>query len=119
MNKFTMIFITAIITSGLAVNTVAGDKMTISDTIQNNDSNNSPISVYEISNVDSVITAKVKGVYGSEFSTIEIETKNGIVYLTGKLNTQVEIDRAILSAQSVSGVKNVESTLVVGEVPKK
>lgn len=70
---------------------------------------------------DSFITAKIKGelmkdslrgVHLSPLST-HIETKNGIVYLSGQVNNQAEINNAIKIAKSVEGVKAVRSSLRV------
>ena len=71
---------------------------------------------------DTSITAKVKGLYIREklFSDkdisvtgVHIETTNGIVYLSGAVTTQAEIDNAIKLAKSVKGVKSVESKLTI------
>lgn len=71
---------------------------------------------------DTAITAKVKGMYVREklfgdkdisVMGVSVETTNGVVYLTGTVNTQAEADNAVKYAKSVSGVKKVESKLEV------
>jgi hyperosmotically inducible protein len=48
---------------------------------------------------------------------IDVDTRNGVVYLTGdNMKSQAEIDQAINLAKSVEGVKSVENKLVVGDV---
>lgn len=48
---------------------------------------------------------------------IDVDTREGVVYLTGdNMNSQAEIDQAMTLARETSGVKNVESKLVVGDV---
>jgi hyperosmotically inducible periplasmic protein len=50
---------------------------------------------------------------------IDVDTRNGVVYLTGdRMKSQAEIDQAIKLAKETSGVKSVESKLVVGDVKK-
>lgn len=68
---------------------------------------------------DTLITGKIKGLFLREklFSRNEIasgnrvETKNGIVHLTGKASSKEVMKNAIELAQSVQGVKKVESHL--------
>lgn len=71
---------------------------------------------------DSMITAKVKGMYVREklygdkdisVTGIKVITTNGTVYLTGNVDNQDQADNAVKLAKSVKGVKNVESKLVV------
>lgn len=70
---------------------------------------------------DTLITAKIKGIFLREklFSEKEIasgsmvETKNGIVHLAGKASSEESMKNAIELAQSVKGVRKVESHLVV------
>jgi hyperosmotically inducible protein len=51
---------------------------------------------------------------------IDVDTRNGVVYLTGdQMKSQAEIDTAIRLAKSVEGVKSVDNKLVVGDVKKK
>jgi hyperosmotically inducible protein len=50
---------------------------------------------------------------------IDVDTRNGVVYLTGdQMKSQAEIDQAIMLAKMVEGVKSVENKLVVGDVKK-
>jgi hyperosmotically inducible protein len=71
---------------------------------------------------DTVITAKVKGIYVREklfgdkdiaVMGVSVETTNGIVYLTGTVETKTEADNAVKYAKSVKGVKKVVSKLEV------
>lgn len=66
---------------------------------------------------DALITAKVKGrfiqekVFGDQdiaAVNISVETKNGVVYLTGAVNNDEQIKNAIKIAGEVKGVKKVE-----------
>lgn len=72
--------------------------------------------------VDSMITAKVKGVYLREklfgdkstaVTQIHVETKDGIVYLTGKANSATQAKNAEELAKSVTGVKEVKANVKV------
>jgi hyperosmotically inducible protein len=63
---------------------------------------------------DSWITTKVKAdllatdnVSGTD---VKVETKNGIVMLTGSVATQAEHDKAVAVAKGIEGVKSVKST---------
>ena len=71
---------------------------------------------------DMVITAKVRGTYIQEklfsdkdisVTEINVETKNGIVYLSGTVDSQEKANNAVNLAKSISGVKSVESKIVV------
>lgn len=70
---------------------------------------------------DLVITAKVKGslirenIFDSQdFSgNIQVETKNGVVYLSGSASNTDQVKNAVKLAQSISGVTRVESTIKV------
>lgn len=71
---------------------------------------------------DSYLTAKIKGVFVREklfgdkkisVFSINVETKNGIVYLTGTADTEGQLDTAISLARSVEGVKQVQSKVKV------
>lgn len=71
---------------------------------------------------DTYITAKVKGallkekLFGDkdvEYWPVKVETKNGIVYLTGKVDTTIQKDNAAAIIKRVKGVKRVESTVTV------
>lgn len=67
---------------------------------------------------DSYITSKVKGVFLREkvfgdkpisVMSIHVETKDGIVYLSGTADNRAQIETARRLAQSVKGVKSVET----------
>lgn len=72
---------------------------------------------------DSYITAKVKGMFmrndltsGTEnipVTRINVETKQGVVYLTGDVDHQSQNKLAVKLAKSVHGVKDVVSNLKV------
>lgn len=71
---------------------------------------------------DTIITAKVKGkflkekLFGDkeiEFWPVSVETKDGVVYLTGVVATEVEQDNLIQLAKDVKDVKSVSSTITV------
>ena len=65
---------------------------------------------------DSAITAKVKAEILSDpllkVSQISVATTNGVVKLSGTVDSQQSIDRAIEIARSVKDVKSVENGLV-------
>jgi hyperosmotically inducible protein len=66
---------------------------------------------------DPVITGKVKASLAVDStvraSHIEVATQDGVVTLSGNLNTQAEKDRAMEIARSTSGVKSVVDMLAV------
>lgn len=73
---------------------------------------------------DMFITAKVKGKFIQEklfgdkdvaVMSISVETKDGIVFLTGTVDTQEQAENAVKIAKSVSDVKKVESSIKVAE----
>jgi hyperosmotically inducible protein len=71
---------------------------------------------------DSVITAKIKQDILSDpllkASQIDVTTENGVVKLTGTVDSQQSVDRIKALAQSITDVKAVESELVVKENTK-
>ena len=66
---------------------------------------------------DTWITTKVKAelLAAKDISGLEIkvETVNGVVSLSGDVDTQVEADRAVAAAKAVDGVTRVDNRLVV------
>ena len=66
---------------------------------------------------DSAITAKIKAEILSDpllkVSQINVTTTNGVVKLSGKVDSQQSIDRAVEIARSVKDVKSVENGLVL------
>lgn len=71
---------------------------------------------------DTYITAKVKGKFVREklfgdkevpVTRINVETKNGTVYLTGTVDSKKEAENAVKLAKSIEGVKKVEAKLDV------
>ncbi|WP_044326383.1 BON domain-containing protein [Methylophaga nitratireducenticrescens] len=66
---------------------------------------------------DSVITTKVKAAILNEetlkVAEINMETFKGVVQLSGFVNSQEDIQRAVVVARSVAGVKSVENDMRV------
>jgi osmotically-inducible protein OsmY len=66
---------------------------------------------------DSVITTKVKSMLAADdflkSFQIGVETYKGIVQLSGFVNAQKAVDKAIEIASSVKGVKSVRNDLIV------
>lgn len=66
---------------------------------------------------DTVITAKVKELFleDKDISSliVHVTTKNGVVYLTGKVNNPYEKKIAVNLAKTVHGVKDVNCKLKV------
>lgn len=71
---------------------------------------------------DTLITAKVKGVFlkeklfgkkSIEYWPVVVETKDSVVYLTGKVSTATERKNLINLAQKVNGVKSVNSSITL------
>jgi osmotically-inducible protein OsmY len=66
---------------------------------------------------DSVITTKVKSMLAADdflkSFQIGVETYKGIVQLSGFVNAQKAVDKAIEIAGSVKGVKSVKNDLIV------
>lgn len=66
---------------------------------------------------DTVITTKVKAAILNEptlnVAEINVETFKGVVQLSGFVNSQGDIDKAVQVARSVSGVKSVKNDMRV------
>jgi hyperosmotically inducible protein len=66
---------------------------------------------------DSVITTKIKSLLaGNDFLKsfqISVETRKGIVQLSGFVNSQDAAEKADQIAKSVGGVKSVKNSLIV------
>lgn len=72
---------------------------------------------------DMYITAKIKGLYWKDHlmpgsvSTpafnVQIETQNGVVYLSGWVQNKTQAQKAIELAHSIEGVQRVESSLKI------
>ncbi len=71
---------------------------------------------------DAMITAKIKGkfiqqrLFGDQdvaAMSINVETNNGVVSLSGTADNQAQIDNAVTIAKEVRGVKEVKSTITV------
>jgi hyperosmotically inducible periplasmic protein len=63
---------------------------------------------------DSWITTKVKADLLATEATkgldINVTTTNGVVTLSGKLDSKAEVDRAVALARGIKGVKSVDAT---------
>ncbi|HED00080.1 MAG TPA: BON domain-containing protein [Proteobacteria bacterium] len=66
---------------------------------------------------DSVITAKIKGLLVKDLTlksfAISVETFRGVVILSGFVDSNDQIDRAIQIARGVKGVREVKSQLML------
>ncbi len=66
---------------------------------------------------DAAITAKVKtaiiGEPGLKALQINVDTANGVVVLSGAVDSPTSVDRATQIAQAVEGVKSVDNRLTV------
>ena len=66
---------------------------------------------------DAVITGKVRAaVLNTEevkATQIDVETRNGVVHLSGVVQTNADRDRAVHLARQVEGVKDVQAALKV------
>ena len=66
---------------------------------------------------DTVITAKVKtailGESTLKSTEINVETFKGIVQLSGFVNSQSDVNRAVVVAKNVNGVKSVKNDMRV------
>ena len=66
---------------------------------------------------DSVITTKVKSLLAADYFLksfqIGVETCKGVVQLSGFVNSQAAVDKAVEIAKSVQGIKSVKNDLVV------
>ena len=67
---------------------------------------------------DAGITTKVKLAFAKDPEVsafkIDVDTKNGVVTLSGNVKSSLEAKRAISVAETVDGVKSVNSVLTVG-----
>ncbi len=71
---------------------------------------------------DSVITTKIKSKLAAEHPAsakhIKVDTdENGVVWLSGTTDTQVEADKAVEIARNTEGVKSVNAKLTGPERP--
>jgi len=66
---------------------------------------------------DSVITTKVKSLLAADdflkSFQISVETYKGVVQLSGFVDSQRAVDKAVQIARSVNGVKSVKNSLTV------
>jgi hyperosmotically inducible protein len=72
---------------------------------------------------DTYITAKIKGAlirdrllditHPNTPCGIQVETKNGVVYLFGCVKNQKWVDKAIISVRSVSGIKAINNSIKI------
>jgi len=73
---------------------------------------------------DSVLTAQVTSALATDArlraaSLIRVETSNGIVVLTGFVDSRLEADEAVAVARSVRGVKGVRDDIIVRVRPDR
>jgi len=63
---------------------------------------------------DTWITTKVKAEFatteGIKSGDIDVTTKNGLVTLSGVVNSKAQVQKAVALAKSVKGVRQVDST---------
>ena len=66
---------------------------------------------------DSVITTKVKSALLADATVkgmdIKVETHQGVAQLSGFVDSQAQVDRAVQIARGVEGVKDVENKMTV------
>ena len=66
---------------------------------------------------DSVITTKIKSLVAADdflkSFQIGVDTYKGVVQLSGFINSQAAVDKAVEIASSVKGVKSVKNDLIV------
>jgi osmotically-inducible protein OsmY len=67
--------------------------------------------------VDAVITGKVRaallGTEDVKATELNVETRKGVVHLSGSVQTNADLDRAVHLARQVEGVKEVQNRLSV------
>ncbi|MBU2537339.1 MAG: BON domain-containing protein [Proteobacteria bacterium] len=72
---------------------------------------------------DSVITAKVKAEIFKDASLesieINVETFKGVVQLSGFVNSQADINKAVAVTRTVKGVTSVKNSMLVKQPKKK
>jgi osmotically-inducible protein OsmY len=66
---------------------------------------------------DAVITTRVKSLLAADdflkSFQISVETYKGVVQLSGFVNSQAAVDKAVKIAKSVQGIKSVKNDLIV------
>ena len=66
---------------------------------------------------DTAITTKVKGAILAEpdlsVLQIRVNTKDGVVTITGAIDSQDDIDKTLTIVRSVAGVKSIKNQLVL------
>lgn len=66
---------------------------------------------------DTVVTTKVKSALLADADIksfdLKVETRKGMVQLSGFVDNQAQIDRAITTTRGVEGVKNIENNIVI------
>ncbi len=104
-NRFSALFLAAILVMGMGVVTLAGcaPTETRSGTGEYID--------------DTVITTKVKAAILNDpalkVSEINVETFKGVVQLSGFVSSQADINRAVAVTREVNGVKSVKNDMRV------
>ena len=70
---------------------------------------------------DSVVTSSVKAVLLADPDVksfdLKVETRKGEVMLSGFVDNQAQIDRAVAATRAVSGVKNVQNNVILKGEP--
>jgi len=68
---------------------------------------------------DTVVTAKVKSTLFADPDIkgidLKVETRNGVVQLSGFVDNQAQVDRAIAATSGVQGVRSVENGITLKE----
>lgn len=98
-----------LIAIGLAMTSTIALAAPDSDTAADNDSSSVTQAVS-----DTWVTTKVKTELattgGVESTDISVDTKDGVVTLTGVLSSDTEVKKAVAAAKSVQGVKDVDDS---------
>lgn len=109
----------------LATDQEYGEAVTLADSIDgvtNVNADNLKVTASSSPIHDTYITGMVKGSFIREklfgdkeiaVWPVSVETKDGVVYLTGEVDTTQERDNALSIAQKVPNVKSVNSTITV------
>ncbi len=86
------------------------------------DSRNLKVKNSKMPLTDTYVTAKVKGMLIRNNllditapGSIQVETKDKVVYLSGKVNRQEQITEIINSVKSVQGVSNIQNGLTISK----
>ena len=68
---------------------------------------------------DAALTAHIKAKFAEDKAVsamrVNVETKDGVVQLSGFVNSLIEKNRAEMLAKDVNGVKRIHNDIIVGE----